>query len=407
MIQTSPFNSIEQAITDLREGRMVILVDDENRENEGDFIIAAEKVTPEAINFMSKYGRGLVCMPMAGEILDRLNIPQMVKHNQSKYKTAFAVSIGAAHGMTTGISAADRAHTIQVAVNPNSTSTDIVSPGHIFPIRANEGGVLVRNGHTEGSVDLARLAGLKPASVLCEVINDDGTMARLPDLIEVAKRHKLTMVSIADLVTYRVNHETLVKEVSSARLPLIDHGEFVIKVFESLIDGSQHVALIHGAPADGVPVLVRIHSQCLTGDVFGSSRCDCGWQLQSSLAKIGKESGVLLYMNQEGRGIGLANKVKAYALQEHGYDTVEANNQIGFPADQRDYGMAAQILHKLGISQVRLLTNNPGKITGISRYGIEVLVRESIEMPPTNDNISYLRTKQEKLGHLLSLVMEK
>jgi 3,4-dihydroxy 2-butanone 4-phosphate synthase/GTP cyclohydrolase II len=402
-----PLASIKQAIDDLRQGRMVILVDDEKRENEGDIIIAAEKITPAAINFMISHGRGLVCMPMMGEDIDRLNLPVMVRDNKSKYNTAFTVSIGAAQGITTGISAADRAHTVKVAISSASKPSDIVSPGHIFPLRAREGGVLVRAGHTEGSIDLVRLAGLQPAAVLCEVIKDDGSMARLDDLFAFADKHGLSVVSIADLVTYRIMQEALINEVSAASLPLEPYGDFKIKVFESVVDGSQHVALIRGDINNENPTLVRVHSQCFTGDIFGSLRCDCGWQLQTSLAKIGKEGGVLLYMNQEGRGIGLANKIKAYALQDHGMDTVEANQKLGFLADHRDYGIAAQILKYLHIQQIRLLTNNPKKIEGMQRYGIDVSGRESIEMPPTKDNITYLLTKREKLGHLLSFTVEK
>lgn len=397
------FVSIPEALEALRQGRMIILVDDEKRENEGDLVIAAEKVTAESINFMIKHGGGLICMPMTGAGLDRLGLPLMVNNNTSKYKTAFTVSIGAATGISTGISAPDRARTVQVAVSEQSSAKDISTPGHIFPLRAQEGGVLTRAGHTEGSVDLARLAGLKPAAVLCEVLKADGTMARLDDLVEFAKIHQLPIVSINDLITYRINHETLITELSSSNLPLQPYGEFTIKIFESHIDHAQHVALISKAAKTTKNTLVRLHSECLTGDIFGSSRCDCGWQLRASLQKIGKEGGVLLYMRQEGRGIGLANKIKAYALQEQGYDTVEANEQLGFAADQRDYGMGAQILRQLGIKQISLLTNNPAKIAGMERYGIEVVSREPLESVPNKDNVSYLRAKQSKLGHLLAI----
>ena len=402
----SQLANIQQAIADIRDGKMVILVDDQSRENEGDLIIAAEKITPEVITFMIKYGSGLVCMPIEAEVLDRLKIPMMVKDNRSKYQTAFTVSIGAAEGMSTGISPADRAHTIRVAIDSNTSAADIVMPGHVFPLRAQAGGVLARSGHTEGSVDLARLAGLKPAAVLCEVINPDGSMARMHNLIPFAKQHGLNIISIQDIMTYRIQHENLLAELASARLPLQQQREFVVRVFESQIDHSQHIALLRGEMNGDKPVLVRLHSECITGDTFGSARCDCGWQLQAALSQIGQHGGVLLYMKQEGRGIGLANKVKAYALQDQGLDTVEANHQLGFTADQRDYGIAAQILQRLGVSRIRLLTNNPEKIASLERYGIEVVAREAIEMPPTRDNVSYLHTKREKLGHLLSLDLE-
>ena len=394
--------SIEAALEDLRQGKMVILVDDEDRENEGDLIFAADHVTPEKINFMAKHARGLICLAMTSEDLERLNIPMMVKQNTSRFHTAFTVSIEAAKGVTTGISAADRAHTIAVAMNPTSKPSDLVMPGHIFPLRAREGGVLVRAGQTEGSVDLVRLAGLRPASVICEIMNDDGSMASMGDLIPFAKEHGLRIVSIADLIAHRTRTESLVECVSSAQLPLEPYGDFEIDVFESRVNGAQHIALRRGPIDPNVPVLVRAHSECLTGDTFGSSRCDCGWQLQSSLKKIGEEGGILLYMRQEGRGIGLANKIKAYALQDQGRDTVQANHELGFKEDQRDYGIGAQILRALGVKKMRLLTNNPRKIYGLSGFGLEIVERLSIEMEPTGNNIGYLRTKREKLGHLLS-----
>lgn len=398
---------VRDALEELRQGNMIILEDASSRENEGDLVVAAEKVTPEIVNFMLKYARGLVCMPMSQELIEKLELPMMVKNNRSKQQTAFTVSIGAAEGITTGISAFDRANTVQAAIADDVTPQDIVSPGHIFPLQAAEGGVLVRPGHTEASVDLARLAGLKQAAVICEIMNDDGTMARADDLARFAKTYNIKRVAVSDLITYRINNESLIEEEATAKLPLHQHGEFEMRVFQSKVDGVEHVALISGEIKQNKPTLVRLHSECLTGEVFGSARCDCGWQLQTALAKISEQGGVLIYARQEGRGIGLINKIRAYALQDEGLDTVEANHKLGFPADQRDYGIAAQILKKLGVNKISLMTNNPRKVENLSRYHINVVGRESIEVSPTAENITYLRTKRDKLGHLLSLEQEQ
>ncbi len=401
-MKNSSLSKIEEALEDLREGRMVILIDDEARENEGDLIVAAEKITPEMINFMLKYGRGLVCLAMTAEDIDRLALPLMTKRNVKQTHCPFTVSIEAVSGVTTGISAKDRAHTIRVAVNEKSTSDDIMTPGHVFPLRAREGGVLARAGHTEGSTDLMRLAGLRPAAVICEVLNEDGSMARLHDLIPFAKQHNIKIVSIEDLIVYRIKNESIVDEVAVANLPIRDNGNFKVHTYECHIDQANHLALVKGEIDPQQPVLVRLHSECLTGDTFGSARCDCGLQLKAALNQIEKEGGVLLYMRQEGRGIGLSNKIRAYALQDSGMDTVEANHRLGFAADERDYGTASQILKLLGIKKIRLLTNNPNKVNGISRYGIEVVSREAIEIKPNPHNIAYLRTKRDKLGHLFT-----
>jgi 3,4-dihydroxy 2-butanone 4-phosphate synthase/GTP cyclohydrolase II len=396
---------IEAALAAFRRGRMIILVDDEDRENEGDLCIAAAKVTPAAVNFMARHGRGLICLALSEERVRALQLPLMVPEGQNKssFGTAFTVSIEAAQGVTTGISAKDRAHTILTAVRPGARPEDLVRPGHVFPLRARPGGVLVRAGQTEGSVDLARLAGLEPAAVICEVMNDDGTMSRMPELQRLSRDHGLPIASVADLIAYRMAKDSLVRRASSAPLPTT-WGEFVAVAYDNDVDRHQHVALVKGAWRPDDPVLVRVHSKCLTGDVFGSERCDCGPQLHAALAQIEKAGkGVLLYLDQEGRGIGLVNKLKAYNLQDEGLDTAEANLKLGFKPDLRDYGIGAQILRDLGVRKMRLLTNNPKKIVGLQGYGLEVVERVPLEMPASRTNAPYLRAKRDKLGHLLTL----
>jgi 3,4-dihydroxy 2-butanone 4-phosphate synthase / GTP cyclohydrolase II len=401
-----PFSTVPEAIEDIRCGRMVVVADDEDRENEGDLTIAAEKVTSDVINFMARHGRGLVCLPMTGERLDELRIPLMVQdeENSAKFGTAFCVPIEAKHGTTTGISAADRARTVLAAVDPRTQPSDLARPGHMFPLRAVSGGVLVRAGQTEAAVDLARMAGLYPAGVICEIMDDDGTMARVPRLERFCQEHGLRMITIKDLIQYRMRHERLVRKVAEAKLPTA-YGEFRIHVFESLIDKQHHVALVMGQIATEDRVLVRVHSQCLTGDIFSSSRCDCGGQLHRALEMIGQAgTGVLLYLRQEGRGIGLVHKIMAYQLQDQGQDTVEANESLGFKADQRDYGIGAQILHELGLHRILLLTNNPRKFVGLEGYGLEIADRVPLEVPASESSRRYLKTKKEKLGHILRSV---
>lgn len=393
---------VSDAINDIKEGRMVILVDDEDRENEGDLIIAAEKITPEAINFMAKYARGLICLTITEDLADKLDLPAMVSNNTSLYKTAFTISIDAKKGVTTGISAHDRANTILTAIKDNAKPEDLARPGHIFPLRARKGGVLVRTGQTEGSVDIARLAGMKPSAVICEIMKDDGTMARMPDLEGFAKGHNFKLVTVADIVEYRLRKERLVRRTAVTTLPTRYGGEFTAIAYENDVDFHEHLALVKGKINPDEPVLVRVHSECLTGDVFGSERCDCGDQLRCSMKMIENEGrGVILYMHQEGRGIGLVNKLKAYALQDKGLDTVEANEKLGFKADLRDYGIGAQILLDLGVGKMKLLTNNPKKIVGLEGYGLEVVERVPIEVIPHERNVNYLRTKKEKMGHII------
>ena len=396
-------STIPEAVEDIKAGKFVIIVDDEDRENEGDLSMAAEKVTPEAINFMARHARGLICMPVIGKRLDELNIPMMVQNNTAKYGTAFTVSVEAKHRTSTGISAADRAETVKAIVDPNTKPEDLVQPGHTFPLRARDGGVLVRAGQTEAIVDLAKLAGLYPAGVVCEIMNEDGTMARMPQLEVIADKFELKIVSVADLIAYRRSHEKLVHKVADASLPT-RFGEFTTVAYKSDVDPDEHLALVMGDISTEEPVLVRVHSECLTGDTFGSLRCDCGEQLQMAMQMIAEEGrGVVLYMRQEGRGIGFHNKMRAYALQDNGLDTVEANEALGFAPDRRDYGIGMQILVDLGLKNIRLLTNNPEKRAGLEGYGLKIVERVPIICPPNQYNLHYLETKQRKMGHLLEL----
>jgi len=397
--------SVETALDEVRAGRMIIIIDDEDRENEGDLMVAAEKISPEAINFMARHGRGLICLPLTRERLEELQLPLMVSDNTARFQTAFTISIDAKEGVTTGISAHDRAETILAAIDPETKPEDLARPGHIFPLKAKEGGVLSRAGQTEAAVDLARMAGLKPAGVICEIMNEDGSMARMPQLEEVSRRYGIPILTIADLIRYRMKHETLVRKLDETDLPT-SRGQFRLHVYEDTIHGEHHVALVKGDVDRGDPILVRAHSQCLTGDTFGSARCDCGEQLRLSMEMIEKEGrGVVLYiLNHEGRGIGLANKIKAYAMQDAGADTVEANRRLGFKPDQRDYGIGAQILVALGVHRIRLLTNNPRKFVGLTGYGLEIVDRVPLEVPPNACNLRYLKTKKEKMGHILDLV---
>ena len=394
------FSTIVEAIEDVRQGKMIVIVDDEDRENEGDLMIAAEKATPELINFMARFGRGLICLTLTEERTKKLGLSMMVEDNQSTFETPFTVSIDARQGVTTGISAADRAHTIKVAIDSLTVKEDLVKPGHIFPLRAKDGGVLVRMGQTEASVDIARIAGLNPYGVICEIMNEDGTMARVPQLTEFVEEHDLKMITVKDLAEYRLMKEALVEEVTSTILPT-HSGEFQSVAFKNLLDDQVHIALVKGEINEEKPTLVRVHSQCLTGDVFGSYRCDCGEQLSKSMEMIEQEgTGVLLYLYQEGRGIGIVNKLKAYALQDEGKDTVQANEVLGFKPDLRDYGIGAQILRKLGLGKIRIMTNNPRKIVGLEGYGLKLVERVPIEVQAKKDNLEYLRTKQKKLGHM-------
>jgi 3,4-dihydroxy 2-butanone 4-phosphate synthase/GTP cyclohydrolase II len=397
--------SVEQAIKAVKEGRVVIIVDDEDRENEGDLTVAAEKVTPDIINFMAKHGRGLICLPLTKQRLMELDLPLMVSNNTERFGTAFTVSIDAKKGVTTGISAHDRSKTVQVAIDPRTNPSDLARPGHIFPLQAKEGGVLERTGQTEAAVDIARLAGLYPAGVICEIMNEDGTMARMPQLEKFSQTYDIPILTIADLIKYRMRTESLVKKIEEVNLPT-KYGEFKLMIFEDTIHREHHIALVKGEIKKDDPTLVRAHSQCLTGDTFGSTRCDCGEQLHKAMELVNKEGkGVILYIiNQEGRGIGLVNKIKAYAMQEKGLDTVEANQKLGFKSDQRDYGIGAQILVALGVNKLRLITNNPRKFIGLAGYGLEIIDRIPIEIPPSKSNLNYLKTKKEKMGHILEMV---
>ena len=398
------FASIEEAMSEYRQGRFVIIVDDEDRENEGDLVIAAEKVTPDAINFMATEGRGLICLSLTEARCDELRLKLMVEDNTAPLGTAFTVSIEARGKVTTGISTADRAATVLTAIDPKTTPEDLLKPGHMFPLRAKDGGVLRRSGQTEASVDLSRLCGMNPSAVICEIMNEDGTMARVPDLTLFAKKHGLLIITVAELVRYRLSHESLVERVAAPLIPT-PYGEFTVHAYRSEVTGEEHLAWVLGTPHTEESALVRVHSQCLTGDIFGSDRCDCGLQLHLAMARLQEAgSGILLYLLQEGRGIGLMNKLRAYELQERGHDTVEANEHLGFRADQRDYGIGAQILRDLGIQKMRLMTNNPSKYVALSGYGLEITERVPLEIPPTDSSRDYLRVKRDKLGHLLSLV---
>jgi len=400
-MKTKKFDSIESALADIRKGRMVIVVDDADRENEGDLIMAAQSITPAAVNFMAKHGRGLICVATNSERLQQLGIERMVRQNRESFRTDFQVSVDAARGITTGISAADRAETIRILSDPAAAPEDLVQPGHVFPLRARPGGVLQRAGHTEATVDLAALAGCRPIGVLCEILNDDGTMARLPHLLKFAKKHKLKIGTIEDLIQYRRTREKLVESVEVVNMPT-DFGDFALHLYRSKIDGQHHVALVRGDVAGQKNVLVRVHSECLTGDVFGSRRCDCGPQLHQAMKQVAQAGrGVIVYMRQEGRGIGLAPKIKAYKLQEQGYDTVEANQKLGYGMDLREYGLGAQILADLGLKTIRLLTNNPKKVVGLEGYGLKITEQVAIKVKPNPHNEKYLKTKREKLGHLL------